>query len=255
MTALTPVERRDGIWFKRDDLFSIAGVQGGKVRTCWTLAHGARGLITAGSRASPQINIVAHIAAALGIPCRAHAPSGTLSDELLDAERVGAVIVQHRPGYNTVICARAHADAQVRGWREIPFGMECRAAVDATADEVDNLPAGIERLVVPVGSGMSLAGIITGLARRRRRLPILGVCVGAAPDRRLDRFARGWRGWPLRLIRSPIDYHKPAPVTVFAGLPLDPIYEAKCLGELRPGDALWIVGIRRTAVAAVQSAG
>lgn len=63
---LTPVDKHGDYWMKRDDLYRVAGVCGGKVRTCWNLAQGAKGLVTAGSRSSPQCNIVAHIAQKLG---------------------------------------------------------------------------------------------------------------------------------------------------------------------------------------------
>ena len=79
--GLTPIETHGGHLVKRDDLFSIGGVNGGKVRTCWHLAQGAKGLVTAGSRQSPQVNIVAHIAKKLNIPSRVHMPRGKLSPE------------------------------------------------------------------------------------------------------------------------------------------------------------------------------
>ena len=88
--APTPVQRRGELWFKRDDLFEVGGVYGGKVRTCYALAQGAAGLVTAGSRQSPQANIVAQIARVMGIPCRVHTPTGELSPELLAARAAGA---------------------------------------------------------------------------------------------------------------------------------------------------------------------
>ena len=68
---LTPVEQRGGLWLKRDDLYRFAGRCGGKVRTCRALAAPAAvGLVTAGSRSSPQVEIVASVAAELGLRCR-----------------------------------------------------------------------------------------------------------------------------------------------------------------------------------------
>lgn len=153
----TPVERVGDVWLKRDDLYTVAGVSGGKVRSCWALAQGATGLVTAGSRASPQVNIVAHIARRLGVPCAVHTPAGEPSPEVADALACGAMRVEHRPGYNSVIIARAREDAAARGWTEIPFGMECQEAVKQTRQQVANVPADVRRLVVPVGSGMSLS--------------------------------------------------------------------------------------------------
>ena len=248
---LTPIERHGDVWLKRDDLWAIAGVAGGKVRTCWALAQAVKdrpgaGLVTAGSRASPQVNIVAHIAARLGVGCRAHTPTGKLSPEVAAAQRAGAEIIQHKAGYNNVIVARARDDAAALGWVEIPFGMECDEAVRQTSAQIAPLPDGVKRLVVPVGSGMSLAGILTGLARASIDVPVLGVVVGADPIKRLDRYAPPhWRDL-AKLVPAGVDYHEAVAVDV-GGVLLDPHYEAKCARFLEPGDMLWLVGIRATA--------
>ena len=243
---LTPIQTHAGFKVKRDDLFSVAGVGGGKARTCFALSRGAKGLITAGSRQSPQVNIVAHIARLLGVPCRVHVPSGALTPELESAKAAGAKLVRHTPGYNTVIVSRAKADARRRGWTEIPFGMECEEAVKQTSAQISNLPPGIRRLVVPVGSGMSLAGILSGLADSKRKIKVLGIVVGASPIDRLERFApKGWRKM-VTLRSSRLDYHQLAAETALGELELDPIYEAKCLPYLKAGDLLWVVGIRQT---------
>jgi hypothetical protein len=243
---LTPIERIGALWAKRDDLFAIAGVRGGKVRSCWNLAQGATGLTTAGSKSSPQVNIVAHIAARLGIPCRVHTPTGALSAEVEAAERAGAEVVQHKAGYNNVIIARAREDAAERGWTNIPFGMECDETITQTRAQVANLPDGITRIVVPVGSGMSLAGILHGLRDIGRAIPVLGVMVGADPVKRLDAYApTDWRDM-VTLVPSGSDYAAEASETMLGDIALDAHYEAKCLPFLADGDLLWIVGIRQT---------
>lgn len=244
--ALTPVELCQGVWVKRDDLFEVASVRGGKVRTCWQLAQGATGLVTAGSRSSPQANIVAQVARELGIPARVHTPTGELSPELLAAQAAGAEVVQHQAGYNSVIIARARDDAAERGWVNVPFGMECEEAVARTAAQVANVPEEARRIVVPVGSGMSLAGILHGLELAGRELPVLGVVVGADPSKRLDRWApEGWRE-RVGLVPSGSDYHTPAATTSWWGLELDAHYEAKAAAHCRPGDLLWVVGLRQS---------
>ena len=245
---LTPVEEYGGHPVKRDDLFRVGDSAGGKVRTCLTLASrpGLTGLVTAGSRQSPQVNIVATIARRLGLPCRVHVPEakGPLTPELAAAQDAGAEIVQHRPGYNNVIIARAREDAAERGWAEIPFGMECPEAVEATAAQAANIPSDTRRVVVPVGSGMTLAGVLTGLERAGlTHIPVLGVVVGADPADRLETYAPGWRD-RAALVHSDLDYHDHAPVTRLGDLDLDPVYEAKCLPFLEDGDLLWVVGRR-----------
>jgi 1-aminocyclopropane-1-carboxylate deaminase/D-cysteine desulfhydrase-like pyridoxal-dependent ACC family enzyme len=246
MPDLTPIEPRGAYWLKRDDLWRVAGVPGGKARTCWALAQGATGLVTAGSRASPQVNIVAQIALRLGVPCRAHTPTGKLSSEVQAAKDAGAEIIQHGAGYNSVIVSRAKADAAATGYREIPFGMECQEAVTQTRRQVRAIPAAVKRIVVPVGSGMSLAGILHGLRDADIDLPVLGVVVGAEPYKRLDAYAPLFWRTLVDLVPAGVDYHKAIDADV-GGVKLDPHYEAKCVRHMLPGDMLWIVGIRATA--------
>ena len=113
--------------------------------------------------------------------------------------------------------------------------------------------AGPRRIVVPVGSGMSFAGILTGLERHAQeylggdlaRLPyVLGVQVGADPTERLDRYAPPWWRAIGGIHKSDLTYAQRPKVTNLGPIDLDPVYEAKCLPFLRPGDLLWIVGRR-----------
>jgi len=247
--ALTPVEKYGEYYLKRDDLFEYAGVRGGKVRTCLALSKDAVGLVTAGSRMSPQVNIVAHIAKQMGIPCHVHTPEGELSPEVSDAKTFGAEVIQHKAGYNNVIIKRARDDAEKRGWTEIPFGMGCEEAVNQTKRQVRNVPNTVVRIVVPVGSGMSLSGILWGLKEAENDTPVLGVRVGADPIKRLDKYAPSdWRD-RVTLVTSSHDYHDEVSASI-GDVTLDPIYEAKCADFLEAGDLLWIVGVRRTAAVA-----
>ena len=246
---LTPVEthnyRGGTIYVKRDDLYVIAGVAGGKARTCWFLAQGARGLVTAASRVSPQTTTVAFIARHLGIPARIHTPTGIWSADLRAAGKAGAEIIQHKAGYNSVICARAHADALERGWTEIPFGMECAEAVKQTSQQVANFPVDATKLVTAVGSGMSLAGILEGRRHYGLSFKVTGITVGADPTNRLDKYApEDWREI-VELIPSPAPYHSPHFCSLH-NIVLDPLYEAKALIHARPGDLCWIVGVRES---------
>lgn len=260
-TNLTRIDEVDGIWVKRDDLYvSPAGLApGGKARTCYALAmefkkQGLVGLVTAGSRSSPQVNIVAQIGAALRMPVRVHTPAGAPGPEVLAAIEAGADRLEHKAGYNSVIVKRAEDDAKALGWGLIPFGMECEEAVLQTSKQVDSLMEILnkfKRVVVPVGSGMSLCGVLRGMGRLGllSRVPVLGVTVGADPAKRLDRYAPVlWRfASGLELRPSSTDYHKK--VEAYLGpIKLDPVYEAKCLEYLEPGDLFWIVGIRQTEV-------
>lgn len=244
----TPIERRGGIWLKRDDLFMVAGASGGKARSCWQLSQGAKGLTTAGSRYSPQINIVARIAHRLGVPCTAHTPEGALSFPVAEAKKFGAKIIQHKAGYNSVIIERARGDAKVNGWVEIPFGMECSEAVYQTSKQFVDIPKDVKRIVVPVGSGISLAGIVKGMSQSDRApIPVLGIVVGANPRKRLARWLPFGHRSVVTLQESGSDYDDPAKLCEVEGVKVDPIYEAKCIPFLKPGDLFWLVGIRTSA--------
>jgi 1-aminocyclopropane-1-carboxylate deaminase/D-cysteine desulfhydrase-like pyridoxal-dependent ACC family enzyme len=245
---LTPVQKIGKLWLKRDDLFRAAGAPGGKARTCWVLAQNAKGLVAASHRHSPQMSMVARTAALLGIPCHIHTATGSETPNMADAKKYGAKFFRHAPGYNGVIIARARADAAKRGWQEIPFGMESQQAVDLTAAQVANLPKQMKRVVISVGIGMSLSGVLHGLAARKLRTPVLAVAVGTPnPEKYIDRWApKAWRD-QVELVRADEPYSEHVHATIGDVL-LDPVYEAKCAKFLKPGDLLWVVGIRASAL-------
>lgn len=252
---LTPIEHHGEHYIKRDDRYVAYGESGGKARTCRHIleTHLERGgkplAITAGSRHSPQVAIVANIAVGLGMRCRFHTPAGDTTPEIERALAAGADHIQHMPGYNTVIVARARQDADDHDAAHVPFGMECWEAVHATASQVRHLPEGVRRIVVPVGSGMSAAGIVHGLRNEHPRytaLRVIGVQVGADPTKRLDYYAPMWQ-LHLDVVPSGLPYEANVTDATLDGIPLDPVYEAKCLPHLEPGDLFWVVGIRRSA--------
>ena len=130
----------------------------------------------------------------------------------------------------------------------IPFGMVCREAVEQTEAQVcqSNLPNGCKRIVVCVGSGMNLAGILWGLEKLGRKIPVLGVRVGADPTKVLDEFApMDWRE-RCELVEAPEDYHTEVANNPWGGVTLDPIYEGKCVPFLEDGDLFWVIGCRNT---------
>jgi 1-aminocyclopropane-1-carboxylate deaminase/D-cysteine desulfhydrase-like pyridoxal-dependent ACC family enzyme len=257
-TEQTPVEVHEGVLVKRDDLFVLDGQRGGKVRTCVKLAmfgvlkhrtsgrSGQPGLVTAGSRHSPQVAIVASVARSMDLPCRVHVPDGDDTPETAWAMSRGAQVVRHRPGHNSVIKARARTDAEANDWIHIPFGMEDIEAVRQTSGQVASLceVQEWERLVVPVGSGMTLAGILKGFEVRGEERKVLGVVTGADPVNRLDRYAPVfWRDM-VTLVPALVPYGQHVPGARLGDLPLDPVYEAKTLNFLTEWDALWVVGRR-----------
>lgn len=254
---LTPIHRAvhkgEVYYLKRDDLYWIQGVNGGKARVAWRLAQGAKGLVTAGSRESPQINIVASIAKGMGIPAICYAPWGKTLPQVQLAIDKGADVRRVKPGYNTQLLygvKQTMKEKEGEGWIAIPFGMETELAVIHTAAQVYpiwGMPERPKRIVVPLGSAMTFCGILDGLDKSRIwDIPILGVWQGAQPWKRIKKYApTDWdRRFDVTFQKSALGYHTPYPKPVFAGVKLDEIYEAKCIPYLKPGDLMWIVATR-----------
>lgn len=248
LNVLTPIEKHGGIWLKRDDMFRVAGVCGGKARACWCLSQGAVGLVTGSVRVSPQQKIVSRIAEHLGIPARIHTASGAFTSEMFDAQAHGAEIIQHKMGYSSVLASRSKKDALRLKWSHIPFGMESKKAVDCTRLQVRGLPSEARRLVVTVGSGISASGILWGLFDLKSRLPVIGIRVGGGDQgksitRRLDAFApKNWR-MRMQIVQAAVPYNEVVDANI-DGVQLDPHYEAKTVHFLEDGDLFWVVGHR-----------
>lgn len=247
--SLTPVEFHNGIYVKRDDLYSISGVHGGKARSAghliaYAISMGFSHVVTAGSRHSPQVEIVGNICREYGLDFTAFTPEGELSDDIQDLQDF-ATIFQVPFGRNSVIKSKAQVFAFKNNAFLIPFGMECYEAVSQTSTQVVNIPEEVKRIVVPVGSAMTLCGILHGLNKINRRIPVLGVSVGANPDRVMKAYAPpGWESF-CKVVGSGVDYSKE--VTAYLGsILLDPVYEAKCLPYLQKDDLLWVVGCRKS---------
>ena len=247
--AITPiVQVVHGIWAKRDDFYVCNGARGSKARSLLRLAEAARdarvGLVVGGSRHSPMISRAARVAEHVGIACRFHVGrSNVLSAMEQDALDHGAKMCKHSDcPYLSVVLARAKKEADTRGWQYVPFGVDCEAHAREIARQVPPLPEFVKRIVVVVGSGMTLAGVLRGTAST---MPILGVNVSArSVEGLLDR--RAPSDWKTRVnfVNAPEEFSTLVSDTVWHGIPLDPQYEAKAVRFMRDGDLLWIVSRR-----------
>ena len=251
LDELTPVEYypNEGVWLKRDDMFEIYGVRGGKARSAYQvilelLEQGYKTIVTAGSRQSPQCEIVSFICESMGVDCKLFIPFGGDTSVIANIKNNSHTeIIRVRPGYNNIIVARAREYAENRGCGYVPFGMECARNVEVTSEQVQNIPQKCSRVVVPVGSGMSFSSIVTGMSRYGIEKPLLGVRVGKNPTKIINEYAFGLDLMDYEIVESSVDYHEP--VEAYVGeYNLDPIYEAKCFEFLKPGDLLWVVGHR-----------
>lgn len=252
---MTPVEYIDGYYFKRDDKYDACGVKGGKARAAYQLiqdglSKGYNTFVTAGSRMSPQCEIVSHICEWLSLNCHLFMPRGESTSIIKNiSKNKKSEIHRCKVGYNSVICHEAKKYAQKNGFYYIPFGMECWDNIEATKHQVANIPVQVKRIVVPCGSGMSMISILKGLEDYGRDdIRVIGIQVGKDPTSNFKKFLGDkcslFAKYNYDIIKSDTDYHVPATITSFCGIELDPIYEAKCIPFIEKGDLLWIVGKR-----------
>ncbi len=242
--VLTPVEKHGGLLVKRDDLASERGVLGGKARTLGVICRhivgaGYRGLTIHAARNSVTPATLGAVCYAYGVSACVHtaAAKGEMPEPYLNAIRNGARVIEHRPGYMSVLSARAREQAEADNYFTVGLGLDYPPATLETAKQCANLPNGINRLVTAVGSGHMLEGIVRGLEDLGHYVPILGVCVGRIPDA----VVKMETPLSIDLLESPTDFNRPSRVTKLGDLELNPYYEAKCIEYLEPGDLLWVV--------------
>jgi hypothetical protein len=116
--------------------------------------------------------------------------------------------------------------------------------------QTDNIPEDVKRVVVATGSGLTAAGVLAGLAKRKRPPVVLAVAIsGLANQGEIIGHAQKLLG-PIEqlpkfaLIRSPLKYDDHLVRQLPDGTPLDPYCCAKAYDLLQPGDCLWTPGLR-----------
>lgn len=204
LNDFTPVENRNGLWYKREDLLVGAhGVNGAKYRACHHLIlqaalDGATRVVSAASVLSPQSAMAAVVARDLGLDCTIIV-GGTTPEKAVKhksiaiAAEAGADITAIPVGYNPALQKASLAASQEPGVWRLPYGIttpteadidEVEAFLNVGGAQVQNLPAEVETLVVPFGSGNTGAGILYGLHKygppaNLKKLVLMGI----GPDR------------------------------------------------------------------------
>jgi hypothetical protein len=227
-------------------------VNGSKVRGYFDIAQGAEGITGGIARVSPNHSWIAAVGKRLDIPVRLHTAHGATTEPMEIAERLGAEVVQHQPGYMSQVRKEAEKDAEQRdGWLSMPLAGKHKASHTHNVQAVENLQGvadEAERIVAPMGSGFSVAGILEGLDRYDIDLPVLGVRVGIDVADTLDEWAPSdWRERDdFTMVESDLEYEERPETTSIAGVSVDPIYEAKALPYVEPNDLFYIVATRET---------
>ena len=195
MDELTPVEKyKDNknditIWAKRDDYFQPFDdfkVCGGKVRQCMSLISENQKYIetecdgtvaTASSVHSPQAVIVARVAKEFGYKSIIGIGNTTVERSISNhrtiqlAHSMGAeiIVLSETQGFNNVLYSNLQKLKQERPFFEVHFGFQARthkiSIVESIAKQVQNIPDEVTTLVVPVGSGITFCGILSGVIK------------------------------------------------------------------------------------------
>lgn len=266
---LTPVENRDGLWYKREDLFSGPfGVNGAKYRACRHLTgravlEGYDRVVSAASVLSPQSAMAAVIAKDFGMESTVIV-GGTTPEKAVRhrsieiAAAAGADIEAIKVGYNPALQGAGRRRAEELGAWQLPYGITTRN--DASPDEVrdfirvgapqtQNLPDEVETLLLPFGSGNTGAGVLYGLHDHRPANLKRVVLFEIGPERvpwvkdRLSWMDRDLTPPGVELVRTPLHptwatYGDKMPETE-DGIVFHPTYEGKIVRFLKAIESPW----------------
>lgn len=204
---LTPVEKRGEYYFKREDLyipFDFSPANGSKLRQCQLLVEknidNHNGLITGTSIYSPQAVIVASVAKDIKKPCKIYY-GGTNKDKLSQNKyavlccQLGAdVDVVSKMAYTSVLNNKAQLFANESGFYNVRYGFDLIDNLDvfihSTAWQVGNLPDDISKIIITVGSSITLIGVLYGIAIHNKEIQEV-YAIGVAPNRigQIERYA------------------------------------------------------------------
>jgi len=262
LMSLTPVENREGIWFKREDYFAplgYGGPNGSKLRQLIYLVNtGLKDyhttILSGASIKSPQLSMSTIVGKHFGrdteIVIGATKPHTAIKyPNIAIAHGFGATFRIYNVGYNQLLQKRVH---ELR--RDDTFVVEYGITIDhhtsspeevlnfhlLGAEQVKNIPSEVESLIVPAGSCNSLTSILTGLIiHGQGNLQSLST-IGIGPDKLLWVLERlkymglevsnldlDWNHVNLHELKY-CDYGTEMPYS-FGGIDFHPTYEGKVM--------------------------
>ena len=207
--GLTPMEERNGRWYKRDDLLAFSNGVSGKVRTSLWLGRqainaGADRLVYGGSVKAPALGRVASAANYLGLkstivigtdPVRAAERNPTVAV----AAEAGADFDQAPVAYNPALQKRVREIVEASNGKafQVPYGVsaplpqkpvDLQRFLEVDGKQVLSLAEApeVDTLVMSFGSANAASGVFWGLhtypeiAAQLKRV----VLVGVGPDKR-----------------------------------------------------------------------
>lgn len=231
----TPIERvtaipgLDALWIKRDDLNAPAGSGGNKVRALEFLLGGVRPgdtVVTIGGHGSTHVLATATHAARLGARTVAFRWSHEMNVAAYAVRDRAATVCEIHPGWSVADAwLRARWFAARHGGHWIPLGgsspLGIIGHVNAALELSAQISAGVLppplRVVVPLGSGGTAAGLALGFALAGANITVIGARVAPRPfahRRRVLALAHRTSALLERLHRAPLPRVNPALVQV-----------------------------------------
>ena len=253
LTDISPIELVDGIYLKRNDKLTIYGVNGGKAQGAYNLIKEAKrlnkkGVVTCGSRHSPQCKLVGIISNREGIECHLFMPVGDSTETLECISKLdNCKIHRLNKGWTSQIIKGARDFSIKEDYYLIPFGMKCRENINLISKQVQNVPKHIKRIVVPIGSGVTFCGVLKGVHDYKLNCEVIGVQTGANSEKfiMMNRPILSSIKYKIHTFEPNLIPKERYVTEVFekiGDVELNPLYEGKCRKFIKPGDLFWIVG-------------
>lgn len=169
---ITPIVREhDGVSVIRDDLYP----GGTKARFMPVLFEGAEEAVYASPAEGGAQTALATVAKHLGKRATIFvAARARLHPRTLEAARLGAKVVPVRPGYLSVVQARAKDYAKASGARLVPFGVDLPEAITLLADAAISTGLDPDEVWCAAGSGVLARALAQAWPRARRNVVQVG---------------------------------------------------------------------------------
>lgn len=160
-------------------------------------------------------NFYPHLISQIGVPEN--------QQKVLD---IGHKIQGMKGGRTAVLYSQMKKIAEKEGMYAMPLGLVVVESVQGVIEECDNLPFIPETIVMPVGSGMMLAGVTIALSGKVKK--IIGISAGMSPSRQRKRIS-DLLGVDLpinvEIIKSEKSYYEPEEIET--PFPSSPWYDKK----------------------------
>lgn len=267
MIDLTPVEEYNGILYKRDDLYAPYGenfITGGKIRQCRDLVKTNLDYIrnecdstiaTASSVHSPQAPIVSKVAEEFGLKSIIGFGNSTVEKAIRHkamnwCKELGSelIVLSESQGFNNVIYHHLHKLNQTRKFFPILFGYAAQtyreSIITKIAEQVQNVDCDV--LYVPVGSGVTLTGILEGVIKYNKKFRVVALQPFGHDRRKSIHKNLESPSWEYQYEWREGNYSYSKLLKKNVGFELDMIYESKSYDMIefdkKETSCFWVVG-------------